>query len=84
MSAIYRFLGITSFENMNEALAKLVQELETQRNNIRKESLEKIESLEVEKDPIKVKKIMIDMNRDLTTSYEKEKFLLEFINMLKS
>lgn len=84
MSAIYRFLGITSFENMNEVLAKLVQELETQRNNIRKESLEKIESLEVEKDPIKVKKIMIDMNRDLTTSYEKEKFLLEFINMLKS
>ena len=84
MSAIYRFLGITSFENMNEALAKLVQELEVQRNKIRKDSLDLIESLELDKDPQKVKKIMIDMNRDLTTSYEKERFLLEFINMLKS
>lgn len=84
MSAIYRFLGITSFEKMNEVLARLIQELEIQRNNIRKESLEKIENSELDKDPQKVKKIMIDLNRDLTTSYEKEKFLLEFINLLKS
>lgn len=84
MSAIYRFLGITSFEKMNEVLAKLIQDLEIQRNNIRKESLEKIENSDSEKDPQKVKKIMIDLNRDLTTSYEKEKFLLEFINLLKS
>jgi hypothetical protein len=69
---------------MNEILAKIVQEEEVKRNKLRKDSLDEIEKIDVVKDAEKIQRIMINMNRDLTTSYEKEKLLLEFINLAKS
>jgi len=84
MKSIYRFLKIVSYEYMNEILAKIVQEEEVKRNKLRKDSLDEIEKIDVVKDAEKIQRIMINMNRDLTTSYEKEKLLLEFINLAKS
>jgi len=84
MKSIYRFLKIVSYEYMNEILAKIVQEEVEKRNKIRKDSLDDIEKIDVVKDAEKIQRIMINMNRDLTTSYEKEKLLLEFINLAKS
>jgi hypothetical protein len=69
---------------MNECLAKLVQEEEISRNEKRKQTIEDIEKLDVKNDAEKIQSILINLNRDLTTSYEKEKFVLEFINSLKS
>jgi hypothetical protein len=84
MKSIYRLLKIVSYESMNEVLAKIIQEEEVRRNNIRKDSLDEIDKTDVVKDAEKIQRIMINMNRDLTTSYEKEKLLLEFINLVKS
>ncbi len=84
MKSIYRFLKIASYESMNEVLAKIIQDEEIKRNNLRKDSLDEIEKIDVVKDAEKMQRIMINLNRDLTTSYEKEKMLLEFINMVQS
>lgn len=76
MKSIYRFLKIASYESMNEVLAKIIQDEEIKRNKLRKESLDEIEKTDVIKDAEKIQKIMINMSRDLTTSYEKKKCYL--------
>jgi len=83
MKFINRLLGVVSNEFINECLAKIVQDEEIKRNEIRKEILDEIETLSVKDDQEKIKSILIKMNRDLSLSYEKEKALLQFINMLK-
>jgi hypothetical protein len=84
MKYFYRLIGASSYEQMNECLAKLVQEEEISRNEKRKVTLEQIEKLDVRNDADKIQSLLINLNRDLTTSYEKEKFVLEFVNSLKS
>jgi len=83
MKAFYRLLGSVSYDQVNEAMAKIIQEEEFERNDKRKKALEEIESLDVKLDAEKIQKILINMNRDITASYEKEKSLLEFINLIK-
>jgi len=83
MKAFYRILGSVSYEQINEAVAKIVQDEEFERNEKRKIALIEIEKLDVKEDAEKIQKILINMNRDLTTSYEKEKFLLQFVNLIK-
>lgn len=83
MKALYRILGSVSIEQINEAVAKIVQDEEFERNEKRKIALIEIEKLDVKEDAEKIQKILINMNRDLTTSYEKEKFLLQFVNYIK-
>lgn len=84
MKYFYRLIGASSYEHMNECLAKLVQEEEVSRNEKRKNTLNEIENLDIKNDADKIQSLLINLNRDLTTSYEKEKFVLEFINSLKS
>lgn len=83
MKAFYRILGSVSYERINEAMAKIVQDEEFERNEKRKITLNEIENLDVKNDAEKIQKILINMNRDLTASYEKEKILLQFINLIK-
>jgi hypothetical protein len=83
MKALYRILGSVSIEQINDAVAKIVQDEEFERNEKRKIALNEIENLDVKEDAEKIQKILINMNRDLTTSYEKEKFLLQFVNLIK-
>jgi hypothetical protein len=83
MKAFYRILGSVSYERINEAMAKIVQDEEMERNEKRKITLNEIENLDVKNDAEKIQKILINMNRDLTASYEKEKILLQFINLIK-
>ena len=64
-------------------MAKIVQDEEFERNEKRKITLNEIENLDVKNDAEKIQKILINMNRDLTASYEKEKILLQFINLIK-
>lgn len=84
MKSLYRMLGAVSHETINEALAKIVQDLEITRNKKRREVLETIEKLNVKDDAEKIQYLLIELNRDLTSSYEKEKCLLEFLNIIKS
>jgi hypothetical protein len=83
MKAFYRLLGSVSYDKINEAIAKIVQDEEIERNEKRKIALNEIESLDFKYDAEKIQKILINMNRDLTASYEKEKSLLEFVNLIK-
>ena len=84
MKAFYRLLGSVSYDQVNEAMAKIIQEEEFERNDKRKKALEQIESLDVKLDAEKIQKILIDLNRDLTKSYEIETTLREFVNKIKS
>jgi hypothetical protein len=83
MKAFYRILGSVSYERINEAMAKIVQDEEMERNEKRKITLNEIENLDVKNDAEKIQKILNNMNRDLTASYEIEKILLQFINLIK-
>lgn len=83
MKGFYRLLGSVSYEQINDVVAKIVQDEEFERNEKRKIALIEIEKLDVKEDAEKIQKILINMNRDLTTSYEKEKFLLQFVNQIK-
>jgi hypothetical protein len=84
MKAFYRLLGSVSYDQVNEAMAKIIQEEEFERNDKRKKALEQIESPDVKLDAEKIQKILIDLNRDLTKSYEIETTLREFVNKIKS
>ena len=83
MKGFYRLLGSVSYEQINDVVAKIVQDEEFERNEKRKIALIEIEKLDVKEDAEKIQKILINMNRDLTTSYEKENFLLQFVNQIK-
>lgn len=84
MKALYRMMGVASYASIDEALSQLVQQEETRRTEIRKTALEKINKLGGQSNIESVKQIMDDLNADLSSSYDKENFLLSFINSLKS
>ena len=83
MKGFYRLLSSVSYDQINDVVAKIVQDEEFERNEIRKIALIEIEKLDVKEDAEKIQKILINMNRDLTTSFEKETFLLQFVNQIK-
>lgn len=84
MKSFYRMIGSVSYEQINDALAKIVQDEEHLRNKLRKETLDSIENKEIIFDNDKIQKLMVELNRDLTTSYERERLLHQFINLIKS
>ena len=83
MKALQRFFGVVSNDRIDSALAIMVAEMENDRNDIRKKALETVDKLDVTKEGDKVASILLQMNRDLTSLYERETILREFINKLK-
>jgi hypothetical protein len=83
MKALQRFFGVVSNDRIDSALAAMVAEMENDRNDIRKKALETVDKLDVTKEGDKVASILLQMNRDLTSLYERETTLREFINKLK-
>jgi len=83
MKALQRFFGVVSNDRIDSALAIMVAEMENDRNDTRKKALETVDKLDVTKEGDKVASILLQMNRDLTSLYERETILREFINKLK-
>ena len=83
MKALQRFFGVVSNDRIDSALAVMVAEMENDRNDIRKKALESVDKLDVTKEGDRVASILLQMNRDLTSLYERETILREFINKLK-
>jgi len=83
MKALQRFFGVVSNDRIDSALAVMVAEMENGRNDTRKKALETVDKLDVTKEGDKVASILLQMNRDLTSLYERETILREFINKLK-
>jgi len=83
MKALQRFFGVVSNDRIDSTLAIMVAEMENDRNDIRKKALESVVKLDVTKEGDKVASILLQMNRDLTSLYERETILREFINKLK-
>ena len=83
MKALQRFFGVVSNDRIDSALAVMVAEMENDRNDTRKKALETVDKLDVTKEGDKVASILLQMNRDLTSLYERETILREFINKLK-
>jgi len=83
MKALQRFFGVVSNDRIDSALAAMVAEMENDRNDTRKKALEAVDKLDVTKEGDRVASILLQMNRDLTSLYERETTLREFINKLK-
>ena len=82
MKFLQRLIGIVSLSDLNESLDEIVAELEYNRNKIRKEVFEEMEKINVSKEGEKLQKLLIQMNRDIAASYEKETVLRDFISKL--
>jgi len=83
MKALQRFFGVVSNDRIDSALAAMVAEMENDRNDTRKKALEAVDKLDVTKEGDRVASVLLQMNRDLTSLYERETTLREFINKLK-
>lgn len=84
MKFIQKIIGITTHTNLDESLTEIVAELEHARNELRKVCFDEMEKLNPTKDGEKIQRLLIQMNRDITASYEKEKVLREYVAQVKN
>jgi hypothetical protein len=80
---ILKLLGLIPYDRLEDTADFIIAEFETKRNEIRRISLEDMDKLNPAKDGEKIQKILLQMNRDMTSLYEKETILLEFLNKIK-
>jgi hypothetical protein len=83
LKPLERFFAVVSFDRINNTLTEIVAEEEDNRNKIRKDILTEMDKLSPTKDGEKIQELLINMNRQLTFSYEKEIYLREFIDKFK-
>lgn len=83
LKPLERFFAVVSFDRINDTLTEIVAEEEHNRNKIRKDILTEMDKLSPIKDGEKIQELLINMNRQLTLSYEKEIYLREFIDKFK-
>lgn len=82
MKSFNQIFNLVSIDEINVTFDKMIMEHENERNEIRKNVLKQIESLDVKTEGETIQKLLLDMNKDLTSSYEKEIFLRSFIDTL--
>lgn len=83
MRPLERFFSVVGRDRIDSELSLIIAELEAKRNDARKKSLAEIDRLNVKVEGEKAAEILLQMNRDLTLSYEKETFLRDFIDRIK-
>lgn len=83
MKFLQKLIGVVTYSEIEYRFDELVAEFEHKRNKLRKEAFDEIEKLNPTKDGEKLQKLFIQMNRDITTSYEQETTLREFVSKLK-
>ena len=83
MKPIQRFFGVVSIDRLDDVLGQIVAVMETDRNDIRKKALLEVDKCDVKSEGEKVATILLQMNRDLTSSFERETILREFVSKLK-
>jgi hypothetical protein len=79
---IEKFFNMISKEKISSAFTESIVNLEEERKNIRKDSLDEIEKYDPLKDGQKIKDVLMTMNKEISNSYEREIFLREFISKL--
>lgn len=82
MKSFNQIFNLVSIDEINVTFDKMIMEHENERNEIRKNVLKQIESLDLKTEGETIQKLLLDMNKDLTSSYEKEIFLRSFIDTL--
>jgi len=83
MKPIQRFFGVVSIDRIDDVLGQIVAVMEEDRNDIRKKALAEVDKCNVKSEGEKVADILLQMNRDLTSSFERETILREFVSKLK-
>jgi hypothetical protein len=83
MKPIQRFFGVVSIDRLDDVLGQIVAVMETDRNDIRKKALLEVDKCDVKSEGDRVAAILLQMNRDLTSSFEQETILREFASKLK-
>jgi|688.fasta_scaffold23727_22 hypothetical protein len=81
---LIKLLNIVTYQKLESVLNELLAEQETIRNSIRKRVTEELSLLDATKDGLKIQKELLEMNKDLSMSYEKESFIRKYIDKLKS
>lgn len=83
MKFIQKLLGVATYSQLEESLNEIIVDLEHSRNELRKVCFDEMDKLNPTKDGEKIQRLLIQMNRDITASYEKEKVLREYIAQVK-
>lgn len=83
MKPIQRFFGVVSIDRLDDVLGQIVASMETDRNDIRKKALAEVDKCDVKTEGDRVAAILLQMNRDLTSLFERETILREFVSKLK-
>jgi hypothetical protein len=80
---ILKLIGLVPYNRLEETADFIIAEFETKRNEIRRLSLDDMDKCNPAKDGEKIQKILLQMNRDMTSLYEKETILREFLTKVK-
>lgn len=83
MKFIQKLTGLVTYAQLEESLNEIIVELEHTRNDLRRICFDEMDKLNPTKDGEKIQRLLIQMNRDITASYEKEKVLRDYISQVK-
>jgi len=81
--ALHRFFAVVSYGNMRWTFASIASDLQDDRNTIRKKALQEIDKLNPKTDGENIHAIMLQMNSEISLTYEKETVLRDFIDKCK-
>lgn len=80
---ILRLVGLVPYTRIEDSIDDIISEFEIKRAELRKASLDEIETLNPTKDGEKIQKILMEMNRGMNSMYEKEIVLRELLTKVK-
>lgn len=83
MKFLQKLTGVVMYSQLDESLDEIIASLEHSRNEIRRLCFDEMDKLNPTKDGEKIQRLLLQMNRDITSTYEKEKVLREYIASVK-
>lgn len=78
-----RSFGFIGKKRLDNVLDEFIADAETQRNAVRKKSIEDLDKLDPVKQGEKVADVLTNMNNELSRSYEQEIAIREFVDKLR-
>lgn len=80
---VLNLVGLVPYTRIEDSIDDIISEFEIKRSELRKASLDEIETLNPTKDGEKIQKILMEMNAGMNSMYEKEIVLRELLTKVK-
>lgn len=80
---VLNLVGLVPYTRIEDSIDDIISEFEIKRAELRKASLDEIETLNPTKDGEKIQKILMEMNAGMNSMYEKEIVLRELLTKVK-